>query len=352
MSGGVDSSVAAALLIERGYDVIGITMRLFDIDDESASCNSNSTVNDAINVANQLGIKHYTIDFCEIFKKEIIDYFINEYSSGRTPNPCVKCNTLIKFDALLQKAVDLGADYIATGHYARVKYNEQRNRWSLLRGIDTTKDQSYALYNLTQSQLERIIMPLGELSKNDTRIIAEKYGLTVAGKHDSQDICFIPNKDYQAFIKKHATDSIKPGDILNTEGKVLGKHKGIVFYTIGQRKNIGVSFEKPVYVIKIDPNTNSITIGNNDDLLSNTAYASNFNWLSVNKITKSIDITAKIRYNMNDVSAQLNVIDSSKVIVRFEKAQRAVTPGQSLVCYNGDEVIGGGIITSNTNIES
>ncbi len=336
MSGGVDSSVAAALLKDEGHEVIGITMKLFDGKDSSSSCCSLSSVEDARRVASRLGIPHYVINFKRIFKHDVIDDFISEYNRGRTPNPCVRCNELIKFDALLKKAKDLGASHIATGHYAKVGKGKN-GRFILKKGIDGNKDQSYFLYPLSQEALSSTIFPLGDLTKTDVRKLAKKYKLKVADKPESQEICFVEGSFGSLFKPQK-------GAILDLNGRVLGSHKGYQLYTIGQRRGLGLSREKPAYVVKIDPANNELTVGDKGDVYGDDLVAGSINYIYVSRITSPVKLKAKIRYNSPEADAAISPAAQGKVRVTFKKPQFAITPGQSVVFYDGDIVFGGGII--------
>ncbi|BDI33843.1 tRNA-specific 2-thiouridylase MnmA [Capsulimonas corticalis] len=350
MSGGVDSSVAAGLLLRQGYNVLGITMQIWQestTQTKGAGCCSLGAVEDARRVAAKLGIPHYVMNFREFFAEKVIDNFISEYKNGRTPNPCVNCNRYVKFDALLSKAQDLGAEYLATGHYARVEFHEDRRRWTLRRALDHDKDQTYALYHFTQPELEHTLMPLGLVTnKAETRAIAEELGLLVSNKPDSQEICFVQGGSYTDFLADAAPETVQPGDIVDTTGKRRGSHDGIAFYTIGQRKRVNVGSPIPLYVVGIDAKTNTITVGGNDDLLEEGLIADDVNWIGLAGIDGPLPIMAKIRYNMDAVPAVVSPGENGSLILKFDQAQRAVTPGQSLVMYedNGDSVIGGGTI--------
>lgn len=351
MSGGVDSSVTAALLLERGFEVIGITMRLGAQDDgdsntASSSCCSIESVEDARRVAGQLGIPFYAINFEAIFKEEVVDYFCSEYSAGRTPNPCIICNEKLKFGKLLHIAHELEAEYVATGHYARISQDQQTGRYILRKGVDVRKDQSYALFSLTQDQLKHTLMPLGDYVKPEVRNIAENLSLRTAQRPESQELCFIPDDDYGRFLRKRMADSIRPGPMLDMAGKVVGQHSGIQFYTIGQRKGLG-AFGKPMYVIRIDAQGNAIVVGANDDLLTDRLTASCANFISIPKLDKPTTATVKIRYN--DPGAPAIVLPlpnatADRFQVIFHEPRRAVTPGQAVVMYHEDVVIGGGWI--------
>ncbi len=352
MSGGVDSSVAAGILKEQGYNLIGITIKTYNYEDigvqNEHSCCSLEGINDARIVAAKLGFPHYVIDFTKEFYREVINYFIKEYLEGKTPNPCVICNRKIKWEALIRKALSLGADYIATGHYARIKFDEKSGRYILMRGVDTSKDQSYALWGLTQESLSRTIFPLGELTKQEVRELAKKYGLKTANKPESFEICFVPENDYTKFLEENVeglAEKVKGGDIV-MNGKVIGKHRGYPFYTIGQRKGLGVALGYPVYVIGIDPERNIIEVGSEEKLYHNALIAGNVNLISVDKIEDGMRVTAKIRYSDEGSPAILENYEGGKILVKFEKPKRAITPGQSVVFYDGDVVVGGGIIES------
>jgi tRNA-specific 2-thiouridylase len=354
MSGGVDSSLAAALLQEQGYDLIGVTMGLYcgTRAAESGCCSLNAAA-DAKKIADQLGFSHYTVNFKDNFQKLVIDDFINEYRQGRTPNPCIRCNQFIKFDLLLQKAKELGAEFIATGHYARIQPPTPLSPSPLLRGKgigdrgikllkgkDLKKDQSYVLYRLTQEQLAHIMFPLGEMTKDKVREKAKELGLPVADKPESQEICFVEDDDYGRFIRENAPELVKPGPIVDLQGKEVGRHEGIAFYTIGQRKGIGHHRGEPKYVIGIDPKRNAVIIGTDEETLKSELAATDLTFISGAVPTGPLVISAKIRYNSSEAAATL--YPDGKVV--FDKPQRAVTPGQSVVFYKGDEVLGGGII--------
>ncbi len=352
MSGGVDSSVAAALLMEQGYEVIGLTMRLWDGEtvngecQESACC-STSAVEDARFVCHKLGIEHYVMDFRKEFERYVIDYFVDEYKRGRTPNPCIACNRFLKFDAMLERAKMLGADYIATGHYAKTVYDEKSKRYLLKRACSDAKDQTYALYSLTQQQLSKTLMPLGELEdKTRTRAIAEKLGLITAKKPDSMEICFVPDKDYASFIKRRTGAKIPEGNFVDTEGNVLAKHKGIIHYTVGQRKGLGVTFGKPMFVLSINAEKNEVVLGEKGMEFSDRLVATDLNFITIDKLTEPIRVNAKVRYSAKEAAAMVIPTEDGNAEVVFDQPQRAVTPGQAVVFYetDGDNVIGGGII--------
>lgn len=338
MSGGVDSSVAAFLLKEQGYDVLGVTMLTWrKTDDDEA-------VKDAKKVAEKLGIPFFTVDFRQEFKKYVMDYFASEYKAGRTPNPCTVCNRFVKWEALIKKAKEFGADFIATGHYARIDRHPVTGRLVIRDSVTAKKDQTYALYNLTQEQLKSTLMPIGNYEKDEIRQIAARIGLEVAEKGDSQDICFIPDNDYVAFLERKYGYKAKKGNYVDLAGKPIGEHKGIVNYTIGQRKGLGVSFGKHMFVTKIKPETNEIVLGDNDDLFKKTVYADNVNLMAVDKIEGDIRLTAKIRYAHKKTECTVRMGDDGILECVFDEPQRAPTPGQALVLYDGEYVFGGGTI--------
>lgn len=358
MSGGVDSSVAAAVLLEQGYEVIGATMLVWSPPgvemNYSDSCCGLSAAEDARRVCARLGIRHYTLDFKDVFYDTIIRNYVAEYGRGRTPNPCVLCNEFIKFRALLDRAHALGADRVATGHYARIRYDEGRKRWLLLRGLDRRKDQSYALYRLSQEQLSRTLFPLGELEKSRVRELAAELKLPTAGKPDSQETCFVPDNDYPALLQILVPETMRPGEVRSAEGKVLGRHPGIAHYTIGQRKRLNVGSPVPLYVSRIDAETNTITAvpDGHPSLAQQVVEADQANLIAfeapVSGELGPLTVSAKIRYNATDQPGALTVSESGgqlRIRVVFDDSVRAVTPGQSLVCYQGEELIGGGIIT-------
>jgi len=335
MSGGVDSSVAAYILKESGYDVIGVTMRVIDC--------STTSVNDAKLVADKLDIPFHVLDFKELFERKVIDYFVNEYLSGRTPNPCVKCNKFIKFDEFLKKAKDMGAEYIATGHYAEIERDNATGRYLLKRSLDEKKDQTYALYNMTQYQLEHTLMPLGRYTKEEIRNLAERIGLEVHNKPDSQEICFIPDNDHGRFIKERVPHKVKPGYFVDEQGNVLGKHKGIINYTIGQRKGLGIALGKKVFVKDIVSENNMVVLADEKEIFNKALYAEELNFIPFEKIPREMKVTAKIRYGTRESEAIVRNFGDG-IIVEFREPQRAITKGQSVVLYDGELVIGGGII--------
>ena len=339
MSGGVDSSVAAAILLEQGYEAIGITMLLWGDGDGCAK--------DAKAVCQKLGIKHYTADFRDAFKNRVMDYFAEEYYHGRTPNPCVMCNRFLKFDAMQKFARELGAEKIATGHYAKIKYDEALKRY-LLKGANAVgKDQTYVLYSLTQEQLKNTLMPLGDLAdKEETRRIATKLGLEVANKSDSMEICFIPDNNYREFLEDYTGTKSPEGDFVDMDGNVLGKHSGIINYTIGQRKGLGITFGQPMFVTGIDAEKNQVVLGEKGTEFSSELMADTINFIPFERPEKPIEVLAKVRYSARLAKATVFPEDEDLVRVVFEKPQRAVTPGQAVVFYDldGDMVVGGGII--------
>lgn len=343
MSGGVDSSVAAYLLKEQGYDVVGVTMCIWQ---EENRKNGLRAEEDAKRVAETIGIEHRVVHFEKEFKRKVVDYFIQEYLSGRTPNPCNVCNRYIKWECLLKSAKDMGADYVATGHYARVDKLDN-GRYAICNSITAKKDQTYALYNLTQEQLAHTIMPIGAYEKEEVRRLAADIGLDIASKADSQDICFIPDGDYATFIRNNCDTIIEEGSFVDREGNVLGKHKGITNYTIGQRKGLNLAMGYPVFVTGIDIESNQVIIGENEDLFTRRVMAKNFNYMAVEAMNAGQRFVGKIRYaHKGDWCTVIEVSDAAgTVTVEFDEPVRAITPGQALVLYEGDYVAGGGIIT-------
>ena len=350
MSGGVDSSVAAWLLKEQGYDVIGVTMQIWQDEDaqaqeENGGCCGLSAVEDARRVAAMLEIPYYVMNFKSEFKKYVIDYFVAEYLHGRTPNPCIACNRYVKWESLLKRSMEIGADYIATGHYARV-IRLPNGRYALQTSATAAKDQTYALYNLSQYQLSHTLMPVGDYTKEEIRDMAAKIGLRTADKPDSQEICFIPDQDYAGFIDRETGRPQEPGDFITKDGTVIGRHKGITRYTIGQRKGLGLAMGEPVFVTEIRPEANQVVIGGNEDVFGTTLYANRLNFMSVPDLDGEKEVMAKIRYNHQGAPCLLQREEGDRVACRFKEPVRAITPGQAVVFYEGDVVVGGGTILS------
>lgn len=334
MSGGVDSSVAAKLLIDSGYDVTGVTLKLFDggdISEDFRICCSLSDVEDARSVCYRLGIDHFVFNFKEAFRKKVINQFTESYLNGKTPNPCIECNRHIKFDKMLRRAEELGFDYIATGHYAERVYDYKTNRYILKRPKDRSKDQTYVLYGLTQYQLSKTLFPLGEYEKSDIRRIAEAAGLINSRKPDSQDICFVPDGDYASFIKKNTGAEIKEGNFISADGDVIGRHKGIINYTIGQRRGIGISIGKPAYVTDKNALENTVTIGDESNLYKSEITAYDVNLISLDSISDEMRVTAKVRYSRNEQAAVVIPSGNGEVLVKFDEPQRAPASGQAVV---------------------
>lgn len=348
MSGGVDSSVAALLTKETGDECIGATMKLFHNEDigvkREKTCCSLDDVEDARNVCYRMGIRYYVFNFSERFKEDVMDRFVDAYEHGATPNPCIDCNRYLKFDKMFQRMRELEYDYIVTGHYARVEYDEEKNRYLLKKAVDDTKDQSYVLYMLTQEQLAHISLPLGGLCKTEVREIAEKHGFVNARKHDSQDICFVPDGDYAKFIEQYTGRKSIPGDFVDTEGNILGKHKGIIHYTLGQRRGLGIPAASRLYVCDISPKTNQVVLGNNEDLFHLELTATKVNLISCESLKEPMRLKAKIRYRHPEQEALAWQTEDGVLHVRFDKPQRAITRGQAVVLYDGDIVVGGGVI--------
>jgi tRNA-specific 2-thiouridylase len=349
MSGGVDSTATAWLLKEAGYDVIGVTMKLWEDDDpdyveKEGGCCSLSSIDDARRVCDKIGIPFYVINFKPVFREKVIDYFIDEYQQGRTPNPCIACNKYVKFDALIKKAHELDAYYVATGHYAKIEQIPETGRYVIRLSEEKHKDQTYVLCNLTQDQLKHILMPLGAFdSKEKVREIAARFDPHVGGKSDSQEICFIPDDDHSRFLNEQLGDAIKTGDFVDPAGKKLGRHKGIVHYTIGQRKGLGLALPKPGYVTKIEPATNLVIVGGAEDVFSDTLYANDLNFMPFETLTEPMRVMAKIRYAAPQAAATIYP-EVDKVKVVFDTPQRAITPGQAVAFYVGDMLIGGATI--------
>jgi tRNA-specific 2-thiouridylase len=350
MSGGVDSSVTAGLLVEQGYDVVGITLNLWpELDGapengrEDACC-ALGAVEDARRVADRLGIRYYVMNFRDTFEEKVIKDFIGEYARGRTPNPCVRCNQFIKFDALLARAAQFDADYVATGHYARVEQDATTGRWLLRKAADPSKDQSYVLYVMTQDRLERALFPLGALSKAETRKLAEEWRLPVANKPESQDICFVPYKRYTEFLERHAPETLQAGPIVDVSGQRVGTHQGIALHTVGQRRGLGLATKEPRYVTGLDSATNTVMVGALDDLLKSECELEDVNWVKLAEPAEPVRTLARIRYRSELVPATVHAEPGARARVIFDEPQRAVTPGQAVVFYDGEYVVGGGTI--------
>ena len=349
MSGGVDSSVAAYLLKEQGYDVIGVTMQIWQDEEQAAQeenggCCGLSAVDDARRVAQHLEIPYYVMNFKKEFKEKVMDYFVEEYLAGRTPNPCIACNRYVKWESLLQRSMEIGADYIATGHYARIM-QLPNGRYAIRNSVTAAKDQTYALYNLTQYQLAHTLMPVGEYEKDEIRKIAERENLPVAHKPDSQEICFIPDHDYAAFIDREAAGRVpEKGKFVTKDGSVLGEHLGITHYTIGQRKGLNLAMGHPVFVTDIRPETDEVVIGENEDVFSDTLFCRNLNFMGIEDLTKPREVLAKIRYAHKGEKCIIEKVDADTVKCTFKAPVRAVTPGQAVVFYEDEYVLGGGVI--------
>lgn len=349
MSGGVDSSVAACLLKEQGYDVIGVTMQIWQEEEpeqveENGGCCGLSAVDDARRVAWSLGIPYYVMNFRREFKESVMDYFVDEYLHGHTPNPCIACNRYVKWEALLARSLEIGADYIATGHYARVM-QLPNGRYTIQNSVTAAKDQTYALYNLTQEQLSRTLMPVGAYTKDEIRQIAEDHGLGVAKKKDSMEICFIPDNDYAGFIERNVKEVPGPGNFVDVDGNIIGRHKGITHYTVGQRKGLNLAMGRPVFVTEIRPETNEVVIGDSDDVFSDQLICGNVNWMAVDGLHgEEKNVMAKIRYSHKGAPCVIRELEDGRVECRFETPQRAITPGQAVVFYENDYVFGGGTI--------
>lgn len=342
MSGGVDSSVTAWLMKQEGYDSIGITLKLFDKGEQS--CCTSDDIEDARLVCEKIGIPYYVHNFEDKFEEKVISKFISAYENGATPNPCVDCNRYIKFAKLLETAEEQGFDYVATGHYARVEYDEASDRFVLKKALDLSKDQSYVLYSLTQKQLAHIQFPLGTLTKDEVRAIAEKLDFINARKHDSQDICFVPDGDYAGFIERHTGKSYPNGSFIDQNGHILGEHKGIIRYTIGQRKGLGLALPQPMYVKEKDLAENKVILCTNNELFSKDLFATDINLITCDKLEKPVHIKAKIRYNQPEQDAMVEQLDDNTLHIVFDNPQRAICKGQAVVLYDGDNVVGGGTI--------
>ena len=351
MSGGVDSSTAACLLKEQGFDCHGAIMQLFDSPASCAesekNCGSPTDAEDAKKVAQRLEIPFHVLDFSGDFEKQVITRFVEAYQSGLTPNPCVICNRFLKFESFLRCGQELGLDRMATGHYVRVEYDSVSKRYLLYKSVDPEKDQSYVLYALTQQQLAKTIFPLGQYRKQEIREIAQENGLLNASKKESQDICFVPDGDYAAFIERQTGEIPPPGDFVDCDGRVLGRHRGLIRYTVGQRKGLGIARATPYYVCSLEPASNTVVLGDEDDLYSQSLEAVHVNLIAMERIDKPIRIAAKVRYRQKEEPATLEQTGDDRVRVTFDKPQKAVTPGQAVVFYSGDIVLGGAVIVKN-----
>lgn len=348
MSGGVDSSVAAYLLKEQGYDVIGVTMQIWQDEDvfmqsQEGGCCGLSAVEDARRVAERLEIPYYVMNFKEDFHKYVIDYFVSEYEKARTPNPCIACNRYVKWESLLHRSLEIGADYIATGHYARIM-QLPNGRYTIRNSVTAAKDQTYALYNLTQDQLSHTLMPVGDYDKPHIRQIAEEIGLPVATKHDSQDICFVPDHDYASFITQETGKESMPGNFVDEEGNVMGQHRGLIHYTIGQRKGLGISSATPIFVRELRPETNEVVLCKSESLFSRDCHVDNVNYMAEEKLTEPVRAIGKIRYSHAGAPCTLYPQPDGTLLAQFDEPQRAMTPGQAAVFYQDDHVLCGGTI--------
>ena len=340
--------MAAYLLKEAGHEVIGVTMQIWQeednsIQEENGGCCGLSAVEDARRVAQKLGIPYYVMNFRSEFKEAVIDYFVAEYEAGRTPNPCIACNRYVKWESLYHRAKSIGADGIATGHYSRI-VQLPNGRYALQKSVTDAKDQTYALYNLTQDQLAHTLMPVGAYSKEEIRAMAEKIGLLVANKPDSMEICFVPDDDYAGFIEDYTGKTFPEGNFVNTAGEVLGPHKGIIHYTVGQRKGLGIALGSRMFVKEIRPETNEVVLASNEELFSRVLYADRLNFMSVETVAEPMRVMAKIRYNHKGAAAVIELVEKDRLRVTFDEPQRAITPGQAVVLYDGDIVVGGGTI--------
>lgn len=349
MSGGVDSSVAAHIIKNQGYECIGATMKLFSNDDinvsREKSCCSLSDVEDARSVCLKLDIPYYVFNFSDKFDECVINKFVSAYLSGATPNPCIECNRSLKFDKMFLRMKELGYDYVVTGHYVRVEMDNKTGRYLLKKAKDTSKDQSYVLYMLTQEQLKHTLFPLGGLLKSDVREIAEQNGFINAAKRDSQDICFVPDGKYSDFIEKYTGKKSLPGNFVSKDGHIFGTHKGISHYTIGQRKGLGISYTSPLYVTEIRTDTNEVVLGEESELYTDSLIADDVNLISVDSIEKPMRVKAKVRYRQTEQPATVTSLSDGRIHIKFDEPQRAITKGQAVVMYDGDVVVGGGTIS-------
>lgn len=345
MSGGVDSSVSALLLKEKGYEVVGATMNLWENPKAKVGCLSSSVNKDAKKVCDKVQIPHYTFDCKEKFQEKVINNFICCYQCAKTPNPCIECNKYLKFDEFYKKALELGCDYISTGHYAKVEYSDKYNQYVLKKSDSEKKDQTYFLYSINKEILSKLVFPLENFKeKEDIRKIAEENDLIVAKKPDSQEVCFIPDDDYVRFLEENMANKSKKGKIVMQDGTVLGEHKGLIYYTVGQRKGLGIAYREPLYVLKLDNDRNEVIVGIEKELYTKTLYANELNFLLDIDLSKPVEVMAKIRYRAKEAEATLYPQENGIVKVEFEELQRAITPGQSVVFYIDDVVLGGGKI--------
>jgi tRNA-specific 2-thiouridylase len=348
MSGGVDSSVAALLMKEKGYECIGATMKLFHNEEVGVSrehtCCSLDDVEDARSVAFSLGMPYYVFNFSDRFQEAVIDRFVHAYENGQTPNPCIDCNRYLKFEKMFVRAQELGYDYVVTGHYARIEYDKESGRYLLKKAVDQSKDQSYVLYSMTQEQLAHTQFPLGGMEKSEVRRIAQAHDFINAKKHDSQDICFVQNGSYARFIEQYTNRTYPTGDFVDAKGRVLGKHKGIIHYTVGQRKGLGLSFAKPMFVCRVSPEDNTVMLDSGEKLFSKTLIAKDMNLISVDKIRGTVRLMAKVRYRQPEQWASVRQLDEDTLEVTFDEPQRAITKGQAVVLYDGDIIVGGATI--------
>ena len=348
MSGGVDSSVSAYLMKQAGYECVGCTMRLYDNEmigeDLHSTCCSLEDTRDARAVTVRLGIPYYIFRYEDLFREEVIEPFVRSYEEGRTPNPCIECNRVFKFGHLQEQMKALGLDCVVTGHYARIERDPQNGRMLLKKGLDATKDQSYVLYTMTQKELENTRFPLGTLTKEEVRMIAEEQGFLNARKHDSQDICFVPDGDYAGFMERFRDAEYPEGDFIDREGNVLGRHKGYVRYTVGQRRGLGIPAEHPLYVLEVRPRDNTVVLGKDEELYRTEFFADRVNWIAIEELKEPMRVLAKIRYRHKEQPATVFPAEDGKIRVVFDEAQRAITPGQAAVLYQDDTVVGGGVI--------
>ena len=348
MSGGVDSSVSAALMKEKGYECIGVTMKLYENEDagiaREKTCCSLEDTEDAASVARSLDMPYYVLNFTDDFRCKVMEKFVQSYVNGITPNPCIDCNRYMKFEHLYRRGQELGCDKIVTGHYARVLQNKETGKYELWKAVDDTKDQSYVLYSLTQEQLAHTEFPLGDYPKTKVREIAEQHGFINARKHDSQDICFVPDGHYERFIESYLGRKLPSGNFVDEQGNIIGRHKGIIHYTIGQRKGLGIAAEEPLYVKEIHPDANEVVLSSHQSVFSQVLYAEQFNWISMQAPETVIKVLAKVRYRQQAQPAVAECLSDGRVEVRFDEPQRAVTKGQAVVLYEGEKVLGGGTI--------